>query len=520
VVGPSRYARTIALVVTAAAVITGCGSRDALHPATKQATPFRPSYSLPAPSPLGWRLVHLGAQRDVQGWADHTSVLAGQSFRLFVSTTARMLRVEAYRMGWVGACGGRLVWTSGPVRGERQGGQKLLASTRTVTTRWRPTLTVRTTGWMPGDYLLRLDASNGMQRFVPLTVRSPRTAGTVVLVNAVATWQAYNHWGGRSLYTGPGGPAARSFAVSFDRPYAGPGDGQFLLHELPAVCLAEELGLPVSYATDIDLQADPHLLDGARAMVSMGHDEYYSPQMRAQVAAARDHGVNLAFLGANEIYRRIRLAPTPYGPDRLEINYRVASLDPAYQHGDLPDVTTNWISQPDPLPESLLTGEAYNCVNVPAPMRIVDSQNWLLAGTGVRDGTALPDLVGYESDHVNLDYSTARPLEILAHSPVTCTGPPGQRSWSSIADTTYGSSASGAAVFTSGTIYWVCSLTRSCPVVISRSTQRFTRTVTATVLEVFAAGPAGRSHPALDNLNRFGLIARNSRLPVTTAHVP
>ena len=55
---------------------------------------------------------------------------------------------------------------------------------------------------------------------MPVTVRSPRTAGQVVIKNCVATWQAYNTWGGYDLYAGPGSNyGTRSLAVSLDRPY-------------------------------------------------------------------------------------------------------------------------------------------------------------------------------------------------------------------------------------------------------------------------------------------------------------
>ena len=83
-------------------------------------------------------------------------------------------------------------------------------ATNMVTAPWRPSLTVSTAGWPEGDYLLRLDASSGARRHVPLTVRSASTAGKVVLLNDVTTWQAYNMWGGYDLYRGPGGFADRS----------------------------------------------------------------------------------------------------------------------------------------------------------------------------------------------------------------------------------------------------------------------------------------------------------------------
>ena len=124
-----------------------------------------------------------------------------------------------------------------------------------------------------------------------MTVRSATTAGRVVLKSCVSTWQAYNTWGGYDLYKGPGQSYGnRSLAVSLDRPYDLNGADMFLTYERNVVKLAESLGLPLAYATGMDIAADPHLLDGATALISPGHDEYWTPGERANVTAARDSG--------------------------------------------------------------------------------------------------------------------------------------------------------------------------------------------------------------------------------------
>ncbi len=74
--------------------------------------------------------------------------------------------------------------------------------------------------------------------------------------------------------------------------------------------------MPLAYETDNDLAAHPGLLNGARAVISLGHDEYYSASMRAALTAARDAGTNLAFLGANAMFRHIRLATSSLGLGR------------------------------------------------------------------------------------------------------------------------------------------------------------------------------------------------------------
>jgi hypothetical protein len=277
----------------------------------------------------------MGPADAIQGWADHVSAAADERVRLYVSTTAPRFRVRAYRMGWYGGRGARLVWRSEPLPGRRQPSPVRTPGTNMIATHWRPSLVIAIgPAWPPGVYLLKLDAATG-QRYVPLTVRDDTSRAALVVQDAVTTWQAYNRWGGRSLSLGPDGSlTTRSRVASFDRPYAAEqGAGDFIGNELPLVRLVESLGLDVTYWTDVDLHRHPERLIAHRALVSLGHDEYWSTRMRRGAEAARAHGVNLAFLGANAVYRHIRLRPSPAGPDRKEVNYKPWSVgdDPAWK---------------------------------------------------------------------------------------------------------------------------------------------------------------------------------------------
>jgi hypothetical protein len=134
-----------------------------------------------------------------------------------------------------------------------------------VATRWAPALTVPTRGWPEGAYLLRLDASHGHQRYVPLIVRSADGAGKTVIVHAPETWQAYNLWGGYDLYQGEDGShGTRSLQVSFDRPYDGDRAVSFMTYERLFVVLAERTGISLAYTTGMDIERDPSVLRGAR----------------------------------------------------------------------------------------------------------------------------------------------------------------------------------------------------------------------------------------------------------------
>ena len=494
----------VALAVALAAAACSGGSGPAGHaagPGSLTSAPSavaRPAPSAPFPAAenklpgtSSWRIRDLGPADAIEGYADRQSVLPGQSFRLYVSTTTKSFRVDAFRFGWYSGHQTRLVWESAPVAGRRQAAVSIAPGTRMVTAPWRPSMTIATTRWPAGSYLLRLDASGGAERYVPITVRSASTAGAVVILNDNTTWQAYNAWGGYSLYQGPDGlPSDRGHAVSFDRPYDQNGAGRFLFFDQATIALAERTGVPLAYETDVDIDQDPGILAGARAVISLGHDEYYSQAMRSALLTARDAGTNLAFLGANAIYRHIRFADG----DRVIICYKAATLDPLYGQ-DNADTTQQWRDAPDPRPESVITGVLYECNPVSAPYVVYDSSNWIFAGTGAYQGESFPGMVGPEYDRLNPGVPFPRPMQVLAHSPLTCDG------FSTFSDSAYYTVPTGAGVFASGTMRWVCAMRGpSCGHGVNRAAERFVDRATQNLLRAFAAGPAGRAHPAQDNI--------------------
>jgi hypothetical protein len=457
------------------------------------------------PGSSGWKLTDAARNGEIAGYADTTSATPGQLVELYVSTAAPSYRVEAYRMGFYQGSGGRLVWNSDEAFSLPQPKATFTPTINMVEANWLPSLAVPTTGWPEGEYLFKLIASTGKQQYVPLTVRNDRSTAAYVIINAVTTWQAYNQWGGYDLYAGGNGgtPDRRSRVVSFDRPYKfGEGAGDFLALEYPAVSLMESLGLDVTYITDVDLHQRPALLQAHRSVFSMGHDEYYSLAMRDGLQAARDHGVNLAFLGANAIYRHIRLGPSLLGPDRHEIDYKSAHEDPL-NGKDNADVTVNWRDPPNGNPESQIIGNFYQCNPVRADMVVVDPANWLFAGSGAFATQRLPRVIGSEYDRYESAVPGPANVEILTHSPVTCHGN------SDFADATYYSASSGAGVFASGTIDFVGNLDANCQPVSCAG--RVLGRVFANLLAAFGAGPAGRAHPSAPSQSTVP-----SRRPVST----
>jgi hypothetical protein len=459
--------------------------------------PLAPPYSQATrdenskPGTSDWRLSDQGATHDIEGYLNVTSAQHGETVTLYATTVAPTFTIQAYRLGWYQGLGGRLVWTSPPVEGKVQKSATLIAATNTYEARWDPTTSfVIDEGWPAGSYLLKLVASTGQQRWVPLTVRDDASTATYVIVSSVNTWQAYNHWGGCSLYDCGGRSGGRSRMVSFDRPYDVGGDGAAAsANELPVVMRAEELNLDVTYMTSVDVHERPQLLKQHKAIISLGHDEYWSKAMFDGTEAARDAGVNLLFLGANAVYRQVRFEPSALGPDRHMVNYR-STADPIRQR-DPSQTTVSFRESPVNRPEAQLIGQQYQCNPVRADGIVVEPDSWIWAGSGVTAGSHIDILVGSEYDQYIHGQGGPDNVEIVAHSPITCRGRAG------FADVTYYTAPSGAGVFATGTNYWVSKLQP--PDFPQTAYNSIVLKATQNVLLAFGAGPAAQAHPSVPN---------------------
>ena len=466
------------------------------------------------PGTPGWQTTRSTRHAMIEGWADTASTEAGRPVRLYISSTARTYRVELLRIGWYHGVGARQVWLSTPLRGGVQRAARIDPATRMIDAPWTVSAVLPTGGLVTGDYVAKLLGSDGASSFVPLTVRESRSDGALLMVNSTLTWQAYNPWGGANTYSASVAPtkalgyARRSVVASYDRPYArGSGTGGLFDEEYHLVLAAERLGLRLNYAADLDLQAAPRVLDGATGVALLGHSEYWSPAMRNTLTAARDAGANLAFLGANDIYRRIRFEPSPLtGTLRHLVNYKDGNADPVKTQ----ETTADWPYSPHPDPESEVTGLQYRCARARADLVVTDPDAWLFRGLGLRKGQRLPGLVGSEFDRVALKGTTPRPLQIMAHSPVACAGYP------EFADLAWYTTSSGAGVFAAGTLDWNAAM--GGPDAVTRSV---VTKVTERVLAAVARPQAGRTTPAVDNVATYyspaGLPLDSSGRPIQQA---
>jgi N,N-dimethylformamidase beta subunit-like, C-terminal len=212
-------------------------------------------------------------------------------------------RIEVYRLGWYGGFGARLMTCLPSCEGADPGyryGKPSVDSSGVIQAAWPKVATLHVPdNWVSGYYyaLLRLTHGGdetGARAWVVFIVRDPPSRHSQVLVQVpVNTWQAYNPWGGKSLYAFNSTAGVHASRVSFERPLAYTAQGPFEA-EYNFVRFLEREGYDVSYQTDSDTDADPQSLLEHRLVVVVGHDEYWSKRMRDALDAARDAGTNLA----------------------------------------------------------------------------------------------------------------------------------------------------------------------------------------------------------------------------------
>jgi hypothetical protein len=405
------------------------------------------------PGSSGWRVASAPGHA-IEGYASEISVAPGDTLDLHVSTSpAARYRVEVYRLGWYGGTGGRLESCLPAGCADEPGRAQPLGASDPATgfldVQWTVTDSIRVPeSWVSGYYLAVLELTTGPAAghgsWVPFVVKAPASQQAAILVQAaVNTWQAYNRWGGFSLYRGPTGASCKGVCtrVSFDRPYD-PKTQNLWEYELPLVHFLEESGEDVSYTTDVDVDADPGELLRHRLVIVAGHDEYWTKVMRDGFDAARLKGTNLAFMGANEGYWQMR-----YADDRRTIvEYRLRSLDP---ERDPALETVRFRELVPPRPECELEGVEYSrngsvesiggqhdYAVVPAAL----SDPWF-AGTGFSASSTLPGLVGYEWDAIVPGCVAPTPTALFHFS-----GPPAP------ADAVRFTAPSGAIVFSAGSL--------------------------------------------------------------------
>jgi hypothetical protein len=356
------------------------------------------------------------------------SYAPGQTAELRLATDARQLTLQVFAYQSPGRPSEQDVKTSG------------LAKTGPIRVDWgahrdAPAVlrVVRAGDWPSGLYFLRVSASDGRVGYAPFIVR-PRRLGThrVAVVLSTNTWAAYNFadadgdgWGDSWYVT------ARHRSVDLRRPFLDFGV-PFRFHDwdLEFVAWLNRTGKSVDFLSDDDLDALASGDELARRydlVVFPGHEEYVTSHEYDVIERYRNEGGNLAFLAANNLYRRVdRVGQTLVRgatwrrlgrPEAAVVGVQYVGSDQGQRQGGY-----------------RITGLAA------AP--------WAFAGTGLADG----DMFGRYG--IEIDSRTAASpseVHVLAHIP-DLLGP--GRS----AEMTYYETPAGAKVFAAGALNFAASL--------------------------------------------------------------
>jgi hypothetical protein len=438
--------------------------------------------SKPGNPPSEWD-VNGSGDANIQGFATRISVEQGQTVHFKVDTESTDYRLDVYRTGYYRGDGARKVATVQPSASLPQNQPACLddADTGLIDCgNWSESASWNVpANAVSGIYFAKLVREDGTagESHVFFIVRDDNGNSDLLFQTSDTTWQAYNSYGGNSLYTGvPGTNPGRAYKVSYNRPLTTrgptPEDSPFNA-EYPMVRWLERNGYDVSYFTGVDAARRGGEILDHKAYLSVGHDEYWSGGQRANVEAARSAGVNLAFFSGNESFWKTRWENSIDGSGtghRTLVSYKEthanAKIDP----------TSTWTGtwrDPRPFnpqgakPENALSGTIFtvnsgtSAIEVPAAdgrMRLW--RNTSIASLAPNQTATLADnTLGYEWDE-DLD-NGSRPAGLVRLSSTTRDVPQRLQDYGS----NYGPgtathhltlyrASSGALVFGAGTIQW------------------------------------------------------------------
>jgi hypothetical protein len=339
----------------------------------------------PGDPPSDWQVNGVGSST-IQGYGTLMSVNVGQTESFKINTPASSYHIDILRLGYYGGDGARLIASN-------------IKPTASLPQKQPACLTNSSTGlidcgnwglsasWavpsnaVSGVYIAHLVRNdNGEESQIPFVVRNDASHAEILLQTSDATWEAYNDWGGNSLYTctvacPPGEPEAykAAYSVSYNRPWEGSfqvdGGASYLYYaEYQMIYWLEKNGYNASYTSGSEVDNQGSLLKNHKVFVSSGHDEYWSEGQRSNVESALSAGVNLAFFSGNEMFWKTRWGASTEGsntPYRTLTSYKETHFNAPVDPQDPPTWTGTWrdprFSPPGNggKPENALTGQDF-----------------------------------------------------------------------------------------------------------------------------------------------------------------
>ncbi|MEM7341866.1 MAG: N,N-dimethylformamidase beta subunit family domain-containing protein [Actinomycetota bacterium] len=383
---------------------------------------------------------------EIEAYCGRQSYRPGDSATVHVSTSADRFDVRVERWGATR----EHVWSAADVAGQFHAVPEGADATGCG---WPAALEIPVgDDWRSGFYLVIVTAvgapSGRDTAHAYFVVRPGTRKADALLVLATNTWNAYNQWGGASLYTGgntvsfqrpmargllcrpeverddrkaypprwgedadPDGEIYQAYRMANGYPGSIGSSGWFTF-ERRFVEWAEGNGYELDYVVQADLDADPSVADGYALLLGVGHDEYWTAAERAAVEAHVASGGHYASFSGNTMFWQVRLEPGP-GTDHdtmIGHKYKAHETDPVVAAGQAETMSGMWC---DPLvgrPEwsFLGAGSAFGLyarfgsavARGSGAFTVYRDDHWLLDGTGLRYGDLLGarnGVVGYET---------------------------------------------------------------------------------------------------------------------------
>ncbi len=360
----------------------------------------------------------------VEGYTRQVSYAPGEEITFHVSTSAPDFTVEISRLG----AERTIVWSKEGVVGAEH---PVPEDASSHGCRWPAALSLTIPAdWQSGYYQVALRVRDRGGKFVQRNTRTaegscyfilrpadPGRRTKILLQLASNTYNAYNNWGGFSLYGFHGRGGNQGHRVSFERPPA----SQFGNWEQPFVEWAERNGYVLDYAANSDLEFRPELLKTYRLVLSVGHDEYWSAPMRDHLEKFIADGGNVAFFSGNTCCWQVRSEDNGQALTCWKQSYH---SDPVYaERKGYETLSSLWSHHLIARPENQLTGVGFlwggyhrshgQLMDGSGAFTVHRPEHWLFAGTGLKRGDEFggkDSIVGYECDGCEITWKEGLPF--------------------------------------------------------------------------------------------------------------
>jgi len=340
------------------------------------------------------------------GYTNKFTVSNGETIKFYISTSSQAFQLKIYKLG----TNSSLVFTSSNIQG---GIQSIPSDAYKNGCNWNKSFEfIIPNNWEPGVYRATFPITgnyNESSNEVIFIVKNNNLGffSKIAVILTVNNWNAYNNFGGKSLYDYNSTNSIKSDKVSFDRPFTKSSLKDFHDWAEKLINWMDSENILAEYITNVDIYQNSNLLSNYDVVIDVGHDEYITLQERNQVQNFVNNGGKFMVLGGNTYWWQVRIE----NDGRTLVCYKEPERDPELDVNN-EIVTTRWYDYPLYNPETKLTGVTFreggvvNYEDGSLPKEfgygdyaVYNSHYWIYNGTGLKDG----DEFGYDASIVGVE---------------------------------------------------------------------------------------------------------------------